>query len=395
MTETIATSQVEPSDPRFLAALDARGVRTWADPAFPYALAGAGTATKGAAGAPEVLDDDETHELSGNGHQPATGAETPSEATAAAVCGAVLVLSGGEPGAIGVIVRPGYFKGEVLPIALLRDLALPADTAAQRALIEAAVGFARDRGARVAIIGARGADAPAADLHSGFGTVPAFRRVAEFRTIRVVPALWKLEEPEYKVMGATRTEIPALAYLLDFFRRGLEFAPPVDEQAFMAGVERCPNLKVTDFRLARYKHELVAMAAVWEPGAARGANLESAGPAETLLSLAGKVLGRLSPFPRLPGAGGPLRVRYVRNYASKQGHPGVLKYLLDRIGNETRKVGAHAYEIALPTGSDLLSCVPGRLRRVRTPSVWAAPLAAGVDLDGLKEVDPGILDPGF
>ncbi|MBM3268930.1 MAG: hypothetical protein FJZ01_14930 [Candidatus Sericytochromatia bacterium] len=420
--QTLEAIRVEPADPRFGAALLARGAAHWADPAFPYALAGAGTAARGAAAAPEALEED-LADVSGNGHQPeaeasaemiagpgagaraeapATGAEPPGAGAGApppeavaAVSAAVYVLSGQEPGAIGVIVRPGYLEGEPVLVALLRDLALPPDEAGARVLLEAALGFARERGARVAAAGSRTGDAPAPGLAAGFGDVPAFRKVADFRAVRVVPALWRLEEPEYKVLGATKTEVPALAYMLDYYRQGLALAAPVDEAAFVAGIDRCPNLKVGDFRIARYKTELAAMVAVWEPGAALPVSLAGPGPAEALMAGLGKVLGRFSPCPRLPGAGGALRVRFVRNFAAKQGHPTVFKYLVDRVANEARKAGAHAFEVVLPAGDELLSQVRGQVRRVRNPSVWAAALAPDIDLGEMGPVDPNILDPGF
>ncbi len=396
MTEQVArTVRSEPRDPRFAAALDAHQARTWADPAFPYDLAGAGTATKGAAAAPEALAEDGP-DTSGNGHQVApTGQTAPAGAPATRVIGAVFLLEGDKPGAIGAIIRPGYLRGEVVQVALLRDLALPADPAAGHALFDAAVGFAREQGAAVAVVGSRESAAPLADLAQGWGEVPAFARVQDFKTLRVIPSLWRWEEPEYKVLAASRTELPALAYMLDFHRKGLAFAPPVDEASFGAGIERCPNLKITDFRIARYKGELVAMAGVWEPGAALPTVLEGAGPAEAIMTLLGKILGRLSPSPRLPGVGAPLRVRFVRSIATKPGHQISLAYLLKRIYNETRKVGAHAFEITLPAGDEQLSAVPSGVRRIRTPSIWAASLRPDVDLADLGPVDPGILDPGF
>ena len=378
MTEPV---RVEPRDPRFGAALERRGAKRWADPAFPYELAGVGTAAgKGAASALE----DEVEFAAGK-----------PEAVPSAVAGAVFVLEGEQAGAVGVVVRPGYLHGEIVRTALLRDLALPPDAAAARSLVAAALRFAAEHGAAVAVVGSATSDAPFADMSAGPEGVPAFRRVAEFRSIRVVPALGHMEEPEYKLMAATKVEQPALAYMLDLYRQGFAFAPPVDDASFVAGVERCPNLRVTDFRLARYKGELAAMAAPWEPGQALPIVLERPSAGESFLSFAGKILGRLSPFPRLPGAGGTLRVRFVRSFAMKQGHPGVLRYLLGRVANETRKAGAHAFEVVLPAGDPLLDCVPGGMRRVRTTSVWAAPLAPDIDLTDLGPVDPGILDLGF
>lgn len=388
--------QVEPRDPRFASALAKRGAASWADPAFPYDLAGVGTASgKGAA---RILEESVQEAEGEAGPLSAAEASRPAiegAGAGSAVRGAVFVTEGEQAGAIGVIVRPGYLHGEIVRTALLRDLALPPDGAVARRLVEAAMRFAREQDAAVAVVGSRTGEAPFADLAIGWEAVPAFRRVAEFKAVRIVPALWRFEEPEYKVLVATRTEIPAIAYLLDFYRQGFAFAAPVDEASFVRGVERCPNFKIGDFRLARYKGELAAICGVWEPGDALPVRLERPSAGEAILGLLGRVLGRLSPFPRLPGAGGRLRVRFVRCFAAKQGHPAVLKYLLDRVANETRKAGAHAFEIVLGADDPQLELVSGRLRRVRTPSVWAAPLSPDLDLAEPGPVDPGILDPGF
>lgn len=308
-----------PDDERFSRALDEAGGRRWADPAFPYRLAGDGT----------------------------------------------VVVSGSA--CIGVVLRSGYLKGQAGPIALLRDITLnQASPVEARALVSSAVSYAKDQGAVALVLGAL--SLPLQDLTVGWEGVPAFQSMRTIKSARIRPLLPRWEEQEYKIFRATQSDVPALSYLLDLYRRTLGFAPSTDEEAFRAGIASCPGLEVADFRIARYKGEMVAMVGVWEPGAA---------------------------LPISDRGGASLRIRFVRAMAIKSGHQIALKYLLDRIANETRRAKAHAFEIAMGHDDALWDAVHGRIRSTRTATIWAAALDPDLDLATVGPADPGILDPVF
>ena len=339
--------------PAFARTLQVAGASRWQDAALPYRLAGAG---------------------------------------------AVLRLEGSDgAGVVGMTIRPGYLRQEPVSIAVLRDLAVEPAARGKgmgRALVAAAIAEARARGARIAVFGSIGPYLPITSLDRAGGEFPAFHRVASLVTTRIVPALGRWEEPEYKISKASNQDAPALAYLLDRYRRQLAFAPVTDEATFREGVSRCPGLAVTDFRIARYKDEMVAMVGVWEPGPALPVLMPVPSMAERLVGGTSRLLGPLSRLPRLPNAGEPLRVRFLRALACKRDHGAAFRYLVDRVANEARKAGAHAVEFTLLEGEPMLEGIRGRVRRTWKHSVWAAPLTAEVSLDDLGPVDPGVLDPG-
>ncbi|MBI6545381.1 MAG: GNAT family N-acetyltransferase [Cyanobacteria bacterium NC_groundwater_1444_Ag_S-0.65um_54_12] len=298
-------------------------------------------------------------------------------------------------GIIGLCCRHGYLAGEPVLLGILRDLAVTPQARSQglaHSLIEAAVAKASQQGAQLLLFETAGASLPLNALSAGWDQVPPFRAVGTFSSVQVVPVLWRWEEPEYRIFKATVHDIPALAYLLDLYRRTLTFGAPVTEESFRESLAKLPDFGPGDFRIARYKGEMVAMLGVWEPGPSLSIKLEAPSLLEHLIGGAGRILGRLSPFPRLPVAGQPLRARFLRYFATKQGHPQVLRYLLNRIANETRKAGAHSYQISLPQGEPWQELVRGGMRRVSYRTVWAASLAADIGVDGSGPIDPDILD---
>lgn len=345
---------IPPESPAFSRTLDLAGARHWQDATYPYRLAGDGAVLR-------------------------------LEAAAGA-------------GVVGMTLRPGYVRGEPVSIAILRDLAVePAARGKGLAgqLVRSALDLARDRGAQVAVFAAPGPRPPLAALETGGDGFAAFDRVALLTTTRIVPALWRWEEPEYKIFRATAQDAPALAYMLDLYRRGLAFAPPTDETSFRDGVARTPQLAITDFRLARYKDEMVAMTGVWEPGPALTVPAPAPTLGERLTTGLGTLMGPLSKIPRLPPAGQALRIRFLRAFAIKRDHHLALGALLDRIANEARKAGAQALEVTLPEGSPLAEGLKGRVRRTWTRSLWALALTDEVSLADLGPVDAGLLDPAL
>ncbi|MBU6427847.1 MAG: GNAT family N-acetyltransferase [Cyanobacteria bacterium REEB65] len=346
--------RIPPDAPEFTQALRGAGIQRWSDPSLPYRLAGGGMVLR--------------------------------------------AMTGSGIGVLGLAIRQGYWKGEEISVAILRDLAVEPQARGKgmaKRLVQEALAASLEAGARIALFPSSRSTAELSALERGWQGVPPFCRVGLFTTIRIVPALWRWEEPEYKVFRAGPQDVPALARHLDLYRRGLAFAPPTNEAGFKAALEACPGFSVADFRIARFRDEMVAMAGIWEPGQALPVAMPAATPLEHIVGGIGRTLGRLSPVVRLPKEGSPLRVRFLRAYAIRREHHAAFRHLVDRAANEARKSGAHALEFTVPQGDPILGGIRGRVRRIATRSLWALALTDEVSLGDSGPLDAGILDPAL
>lgn len=169
---------------------------------------------------------------------------------------------------------------------------------------------------------------------------------------RMVNVPWRARPGDGRAVAATEDDLGEVAALLEDVQRGRLFGWHADERTLRRRVRDWPGLAASDFLLVRDDGgELVGCAAAWDPHPVRQTRVQAWGP----------LLGAYRPVarPRLPPAGGVLRIPYLTHLAVRGDDPRVLRSLVLGALARPRSEPAHALAVMVPEGSPLRAGLRG------------------------------------
>ncbi|MBM3258823.1 MAG: hypothetical protein FJY99_03640 [Candidatus Sericytochromatia bacterium] len=305
----------------------------WADPGFPYRLAGSGW-----------------------------------------------IWSDGQSSA-GLTVRQARHDGErLIRLGILRDVT---GTLPTEALLAHARALGLDAIACETAVGAAVPTSGDTRAWQALGNVLQIRRLPLWRTLHV---------PGHKVHRIGEQDTQALAMHLEQYRTGLALAPTSSPEQFLEGLALCPGLTLDHFRIVRRDGTLVALAGLWAPGGFHLSTAPGPGAMSRLALGAAGLLGRRSPWPTArPGAAGP--VGHVRVLACKPGQWDAVALLLSGLAGELRRWGLQQLGINLREGDPLLGLLPGGPGASRKRTVWYLGVSEGASEAPTTPLDPNLVDP--
>lgn len=167
---------------------------------------------------------------------------------------------------------------------------------------------------------------------------PAGELLSEQRLLSLIPVFKKRIDEDIIIEKAKESDLNEMVNVYNEYYSSYDFAPRYSKKTFMNLIDRVPDLKLSDFWLAKKDNKIVSVTALWDGKSVQNMVISKMGFFYKILAFL------ISFFSLIPGyskkqfkVGYPVEFLWICFNAYKIGEERSFKNLLSHINNETRK----------------------------------------------------------
>lgn len=254
-----------------------------------------------------------------------------------------------------VLVRSGYWNGEVAPLGYLGDLRAAAQARRQRALVlhyAAVLGeVERRHGCHLFLTGILASNAAAMNAlvhrRASRQSQPRYWPFRRFDMVSVQFTARRRAPPARLVRTATPADLPALRALLDADHRRRPFGYRFDDGELEHRLGSWPGFTLDRTYVALDGDRIVGCLSAWDAALVKRYRVVAYRGSMRLTKLAYNAAARLLRWTPLPDAGADFRYVYLCNVSLAGDDPAILRVLLERVYVDFAEKGYHFFSLPL------------------------------------------------
>ena len=234
-------------------------------------------------------------------------------------------------GSISAALRTAYLSGIPELVAYIGDLKIHPRFSGSRISIRLLTALRADlnrSGVDVCFCVAADGNHRVLPMFEGRLGLPRWHSAGRFLVDGLLPSPFYRRSKHYALEAAQRSDVSAIALLLDCFHKSRQFAPQLQEDEIAAALFASPELPFTKTFVARARRRIVATTTLCDIGPLkRNVFLNAPGTVKAALAVLRGVAVPFRGF-QIPRRGEALRLLNVRHFACEEGHEASLPLLV-------------------------------------------------------------------